>query len=338
MIKKILWSVLILLIVVVVWQRELLSYGLDQAKGQLKVIREARPVEEFLLDPDFPDSLKQKIILAQEVRKFAMEHLGLNQSDNYTKMFDQKGKTILWNVSACAPYQLDPYKWQFPFLGSMPYKGYFDLEKAKEEAERLSKEGLDTRIQQVSGWSTLGILSDPILSNMLHRSDGALAELIIHELTHSTIFIKNEIEFNENLASFIGERGAELFLLQRFGDSSSQQINYKYALSDQRKLTKHILSGAVMLDSLYGQMENLDDEIKKEVKKNAIAQIVENLDTVSFFHDRYHQIFSETHPNNAYFMAFMRYQSQEDTLTTIYSQYNNDLVEMIEALKEQHAK
>ncbi len=338
MIKKFFLLLLVLLLVFCVWQWSLILYGLDQAKGQIKVITEAKPLEEFLSDPNFPDSLKQKLRLAQEVRLFAMNELGLNQSDNYTKMYDQKGQTILWNVSACEPYELKPYKWYFPLLGSMPYKGYFDLEKAKKEAQRLKEEGYDVRVRTVSGWSTLGILNDPILSNMLERSEGALAEVIIHELTHATVFVKNEIDFNENLASFIGERGAEFFLKRKYGSDSNFLINYQQNLLDQRKLTKHILSGGAFLDSLYSAMADSATTYKEERKQQAMQLIAQNLDTVSFFHEKYHQIFSESLPNNAYFMAFKRYHSQEDTLTTIYAAHDNDLKLLIKGMKEQYGK
>jgi len=141
-----------------------------------------------LNDPEFPDSLKSKLIIAQKARTYAIKSLGLNQSNNYTKMFDQKGEVLLWNLSACEPYELKPYQWSFPFLGKMPYKGYFKIEEAKKEQEILDSLGYDTRIRPVGGWSTLGILNDPILSNMLRRSDGALADIIIHELTHANNF------------------------------------------------------------------------------------------------------------------------------------------------------
>lgn len=338
MFKKIWPFFLTIIITLIIWQWSFIMYGLNQAAGQIEVIRNSRPIEEFLQDPEFPDSLKQKLRLAQEVRVFAMQELKLNQSDNYTTLYDQKGKTILWNLSACEPYELKPYTWYYPFLGSMPYKGFFDLEKAKIEGKKLKDEGFDMRIRTVSGWSTLGILNDPILSNMLNRSEGALAEVIIHELTHATIFVKNEIDFNENLASFIGEKGAQLFLKEKYGPDSKSLTAYLEDLNDEKKLTKHILTGAQLLDSLYNHLLNQPDSIKKAFKEKTIDTIVESLDTVSFFNDGYHNIFESTKPNNAYFMSYMRYHSQEDTLTSIYNRYDNNLNLMLENLKSLYGK
>lgn len=336
--RKLWLGTLIMISVLVIWQWNMILYGLQQAKGQIKIIREARPIEEVLSDPSFPDSLKQKLRLAQEARAFAMETLKLNYSENYTTLFDQHGKVLLWNLSACEPYALEAHTWYYPFLGSMPYKGFFDLEKAKTERESLEAQGFDTRIRPVGGWSTLGILKDPILSNMLERSDGALAEVIIHELTHATVFVKNEIEFNENLASFIGERGAELFLKEKFGDSSAVLTEYLQSEADSRRLTQYILAGAQELDALYTSIKDKPDSIKQQFKTKKIDTIVGNLDTISFYNANYYKLFAKAKPNNAYFMSFKRYHAQEDTLNSIYRRHNYDLQSMIEEMKSLHGK
>ena len=339
MFKKIILGCLLILLALFVWQWKWVKYGYMQAKGQIRVIVEAKPIEDFLQDPNYPDSLKQKLLLTKEVRKYAIDSLGLYQSDNYTKLFDQGGKTLLWNVSASEPYELKAYQWTYPFLGSMPYKGFFDLEEARKEARKLQEEGYDVRIRTVGGWSTLGILEDPLLSNMLERGDGELAEVIIHELTHATIFIKGEIDFNENLASFIGERGTELFLASYYGDSSDQLTEYRQTESDSRRLTQIILSGAQSLDSLYQTFTD-DDSIafKDSLKKETIFQITKQLDSANFYNPRYHQIFEKTQPNNAYFMAFRRYHDQEDSIKTIYESYNSDFKTMLLDLKSKYGK
>lgn len=337
--KRKIWAAIIsVFLIFILWNWALIRYGLQQAKGQIEIIVNAKPIDEFLEDPDFPDSLKSKLRLSKEVRSFAMDRLKLNHSDNYTKLYDQKGKVLLWNLSACEPYALKPYQWSFPFLGDMPYKGFFDIEKAKKERSILDSLGYDTRIRPVGGWSTLGILNDPILSNMLTRSDGALAELIIHELTHATVFVKNEIEFNENLATFIGERGAEIFLKEKFGDSSQVLLDYQQGRGDGSKLNNHILKGAKLLEQLYSEFSNESDRVKSQRKYELINEIVNTLDTVSFYNQRYYQLFEKAKPNNAYFMSFKRYHAKEDTLNTLYQNYNQDLFLMIDEMKSLYGK
>jgi predicted aminopeptidase len=339
MLKKIVITFVFIVSFLVVWQWPLLIYGIQQGKGQLNVILNAKPINYFLEDENFPDSLKEKLIIAQQARTFAMHRLGLNDSENYTKMYDQKGEVLLWNLSACAPYQLQPYQWRFPFLGEMPYKGFFDLDKAKQEQVKLDKLGYDTRIRPVGGWSTLGILNDPILSNMLNRSDGALAEVIIHELTHSTIFIKNNIEFNENLASFIGEQGAQEFLAEKFKQSPEKFESYIVSEKDGWMFRQHMLIGTDSLNQLYLKMDNsLEDKNKSTLKSELIQKIVSQLDTVSFTNQRYKKIFDKQLPNNAYFMSLKRYHSQKDTLNDLYANYDHNIKNMIEGLKESYGK
>lgn len=337
MIKKATLLALFLLLILALFNFQFLRYGLGQAKGQLRVIRGVQPIEELISDPQYPDSLKAKFQLIEEVRTFCVEDLGMTDSDNYTTYFDQKGETILWNLSASKPYKLEPYTWSFPFLGSFPYKGFFDLEKARSEQKDLIELGLDTRIRPVNGWSTLGWFSDPILSNMLERSDGRLADLIIHELTHSTLFIKDDITFNENLASFIGQRGAHSFLSKKFGEGSEQSQAYLSEQSDSKKFIEHILNCAELLSELYKSLEVADDSTKNIHKHLIIDEIIASLDTVSFRNSRYHHIFDQSRPNNAYFMSFLRYHSVEDSLQILLEkEYGSDLKAFVKGMKEYH--
>ncbi|MEL6561978.1 MAG: aminopeptidase [Bacteroidota bacterium] len=314
--RKILITALSILLILLLIYRDLISYGIMQAKGQYRVLANAKPVEEYLNDPSFPDSLKVKIRFIQEVRQFAIDSLGLKNSDNYTTLFDQQGKSILWNLSASAKYEMKPKEWGFPLLGTFSYKGFFDLERAKEERKELLKEGLDTQIRTVGGWSTLGWFKDPILSNMLNRKDGQLAELIMHELTHATLFVKDSLEFNENLATFVGEKGALRFLHQKYGKESDQVKEYLRSFDDSKSFADHMLRGYKSLDELYRSeafMNESDTTIKNQFKGNLIKQIVESLDSIDFPTDaRFRKVFARRMPNNAYFMAFQRYRAKQN--------------------------
>ena len=334
--KKILISIFALLAILIIVNIRMLIYGVQQGWGQFNIIWNAVPIADILDDPNQPDSLKTKLEFTLKVRKYAVENLGLDESDNYFTYYDQGGKPILWNLSASEPFELEPYKWKFPFLGSMPYKGFFELERAKKERDKLADEGYDTRIRSVSGWSTLGILKDPILSNMVERGEGQLAEVIIHELVHATIFIKDEIDFNENLASFIGEVGAQNFLKDELGDSSAALIKYIHELEDSDRLKRYMFAGTKKLDSLYEEISEKPDTIKQQLKDQLIIEIADNLDTVSFNDNKYKDIFEKSLPNNAYFMAFLRYHSKEDSLKNILDTFNGDISLMIKDLKSRY--
>ncbi len=337
--KKILVIVLFIIASLVTWQYELISYGIKQGLGQMKIVNGSVPIDEYLEGPAIPDSIRYKLQLVQEVKEYAITNLGINPSDNYSTFYDQKGKPLLWVVTASEEFDFIAKTWDFPFLGTVSYKGYFDLPKARELQQQLVDEGWDTSLREVGGWSTLGWFSDPVLSNMLRRSDGDLTELIIHELTHGTIFVKDSVQFNENLATFIGQQGAIRFLQSRFGDESIELNQYKQGLSDRLKFSSHILRGSDRLDSLYHNLsEDIGDDDKRTVKDNLIELIVSEIDTISFNDSiRYRSLFEQVKPNNAYFMSFQRYRAKQDQFVeALEEKHNGDLAAYLSELKRIH--
>jgi len=338
--KFVLAGSLILLTILAVIYWDLVTYGIRQAKGQLDIVWNAKPVEEFMDDPNFPDSLKQKLELIDRVRKYAIDSLGLRDTKNYKTLYDQKGQEIMWVVTACEPFKLEAKEWTFPIIGSVPYKGFFDQKLAMELREQLLKEGWDVSVRNPGGWSTLGWFTDPILSKMLERSEGDLANLIIHEMSHATIFVKDSIDFNENLATFIGDRGTEKFLIDTYGEESPEYKTYIDEDIDYIKYTNHMLRATEKLDSLYHTMKDDDPiEQKKAIKKAFIEKIVSNLDTLtlSTTNEKPSAKFSERLPNNAYFMNFRRYQAKQDDFWNEYrSQYHENLKAYIQHLSEKY--
>jgi predicted aminopeptidase len=336
MLKKIFLSILIVLTALVIWQWSLVNYGARMGLGQLKIIWGAKPVEDFLGDPSFPDSLKTKLRMIAEVRKYAIDSLGLKDTENYKTMYDQRNQELMWVVQACGPFELKAKLWHFPIIGDLPYKGFFEKEKALAERKKLQRENYDVSIRNPGGWSTLGWFTDPILSDMLKRSEGDLAGLIIHEMVHSTIFIKDNADFNENLASFIGDTASYNFLAYKYGKNSKQYTQYMHEDQDYRTYSRHILRGTKLLDSLYKSFDSAESfDSKKEKKKLMIQKIVLNIDTLKLFEKR--NSTSSWLPNNTYFMSFHLYQSkQKDFSEEFDKKYRGDLKAYIRYLSEQY--
>lgn len=312
MVKKIVLVLMALVLVLILWNWELVVYGIRQGYGQVKIVWQAKPIEEILNDHQFPDSLKQKLLLIEEVRHYAIDSLGLKDTENYKTLFDQKGEELMWVVQACEPFALKPKLWDFPVVGSVPYKGFFAKQKAIDERATLEDDGYDVSIRNPGGWSTLGWFTDPILSDMLKRDDGDLASLIIHEMVHATIFVKDDVDFNENLASFVGDTASYYFLASKFGRDSKEFLKYLHDDQDYRKYSRHILKGTQKLDSLYQTIQAEDPiEIKKEKKKSMISLIMSSTDTLSLFTPRVTYASSKL-PNNTYFMSYHLYQGRQD--------------------------
>ena len=302
------------------------------------MVMESRPVEEVLNDASFPDSLKQKLNLIAEIKKYAMDSIGIRPSKNYTTVYYQENKATLLTVSACEPYSFKAKEWTFPFLGTVSYKGFFDKKEARKEIYILKQDGYDVDVYRPSGWSTLGWFKDPILSNMLKNSEGGITNLIIHELTHGTLYVKDNVNFNENLANFIGDKGAEKFLLYKFGKSSKQYIDYEQKKEDEKDYNEYILNSITRLDSLYNLMGRGNSEEKtKTEKKLLIREIALGVNKLplhkkSEYFNYTLQAFRE---GNAFFMAFTRYDSQYEIFEKEYSgQYHSDLKSYLEMLKK----
>lgn len=318
MVKKITLTVVVILVALGLWQHELVSYGWMQAKGQLRILWHTEPVEAVLNSPATPDSVKQKIKLIGEIKRFAIDSLRLNPSGSYTSYYDQQGKPILWVITAAPPYELKAKEWHFPILGTFSYKGFFEKDRADSAVAELKRAGFDTRIGEVSAWSTLGFFNDPILSSMTERDPGSLAELILHELTHGTLFVKNSLEYNENLADFVGEYGAVRFLAARYGQNSAEYRDYVASKTFFERYDDHVLRGTKTLDSLYHFFKpTMSVEVKEKLKWSTIERIVVSADTLTDERSqplkrkrRWHKL---NLPNNAYFVGYLTYRKQQNT-------------------------
>lgn len=330
---KILFAVIVLLCL---FNCNSVWYGITQGRGQLKIVWNAKPLDDFLTDKEFPDSLKAKVCLIKEIKQFAFDSLGIYPSKNYTKMYDQKGKPGMYVVTACEPFALKPYKWSFPIVGEFSYKGYFKEKKAIKEAKRLNKKGFDTDIGEVNAWSTLGWFKDPVMSSMLQKSEGQLARLLIHELTHGTIFVKNDVQFNENLASFIGDKGALLFLKHKYGDSSKVMTSYLGELSDLQKLRSHMQRAANELKLFY---EEKGEEKPLKEKKAKIEKILFDMDTLSlssFGRVKRIQALKDT-LNNTFFTDFLMYREDQQKLEKVFNEdFGGDFDKYFNHLKEKY--
>lgn len=317
----------------------LIVYGVEQGLGQLNIVRNARPVEEFMKDPNFPDSLKQKLRLIDEIRKYAIDSLGLKDTENYKTLYDQKGEEVMWVVTACEAFHFKPKTWDFPVVGTVPYKGYFNKDKAMAEAKKLKEEGWDVAVRNPGGWSTLGWFTDPILTGMLDRGEGDLASLIIHEMVHATLWVPDSVTFNENLASFIADTAAYDFLRAKYGKTSPQYERYLYEDQDYRQFSAFILRAATHLDSVYESMSDSIPKEEKQKRKDAeIKAIVANMDTLHLrLTDKPSKRYEKRLPNNTYFMLYRHYQARQPVFKEEFSEkFHGDLKSYIKYLSGQY--
>ncbi|SMG40499.1 Predicted aminopeptidase [Marivirga sericea] len=330
--RKILLLALTVITIFVVLKWDLIRYGWQQAKGQLAIMYNAEPLSAYLKNPTYPDSLKAKIALVKSVKSFAKSELGFSSEEQYEKMYDQEGKELMWVVTAAYPYSLENYEWKFPVLGKVSYKGFFIEREAIKLQQDLKDKGFDVRLRTASAWSTLGWLNDPLLSNVLQYNEGRLAELILHELTHDEIFIKDSVDFNENLASFFGQEFTKMYFEQRSETASEYYQKYLIQLNDRHTITEFVRNYLPKFDSLYHQIEHFNTTEKENQKYYFIEKFKSDLQNQKFKSSKFDALLdNEMKINNAYLLSYKRYSGHQQLLEMeLEEQFNGDILKMLE--------
>jgi len=281
---------------------------------------------------------EQFVRLVNDIRKFAAEELGLEMSKNYTRYVELDRNYLAAVVSACARDSFRRHEWSYPIVGRMPYKGFFDIQDARRELEKLEKKDLDVWIRGVDAFSTLGWFTDPLYSYMRNYSPARLADLIIHESLHATVFIKGRVQFNEELAEFVGTQGARLYVQTRYGEDSEQYREIFSSEEDSQNYVAFIQELAGELEAVYSS--GISREEKLAEKERIIADAQERFDREyesRFSNDNYRG-FSKMSINNAYIELFRLYHAQDNFFADLYERSGSDLPSFIAAAKTIRAR
>jgi predicted aminopeptidase len=238
-------------------------YLFKQGMGQLDILLYSRPVDDMLADPAVPENVKEKLSLVQELREFGEHEMALKASNNYTTYYDTSGRPITYIVTACPKDSFHPETWWFPIVGSVPYLGFFNRDDAVAQARSLEDQGLDVSLGTAAAYSTLGYFKDPILSTMIAYPEEQLAALILHELTHGTIYLAGGAEFNEGLANFVGWQGALEFARRKYGQGSPQYSRTVEAYAREQDRDEDALALFRKLEALYRTDAPREEKLKQ---------------------------------------------------------------------------
>ncbi len=188
------------------------GYVVRAAYEEARLLWRRQPIDHVLAG-DIDPATRAKLQLTLAVRRFAKDSLGLAVRGSYTSLATVEPSQIVHVVTAAPQNQLVPCTWWFPIVGRVPYRGYFDEAAADAFAADLQRQGYDTYVRPTVAFSTLGWFDDPLLSTLLKYDEERLAETIIHEFLHNTIYVPGQTAFNESFATFVGYHGAEAFFL-----------------------------------------------------------------------------------------------------------------------------
>ncbi|GHV81831.1 aminopeptidase [Spirochaetia bacterium] len=268
-----------------------------------------------------------------DIRRFAMEELGLKETKNYTRYVEIDRNYLAAVVSAVERDAFVPYEWWFPVVGKVPYKGFFREEDARREGEKLRRRDLDVWIRGVEAFSTLGWFRDPLYSYMRDYPVHELADLVIHELLHATVYLKGHSQFDEELAEFVGREGSHLYIEKRYGPDSEEYRKMVDSAADGAAFVSFIQELIAELGVLYNR--DIPREEKLE-RKAAIIQAAQGRFTEEYearFREDTYRDFAELPVNNAYLELFRLYYDESRFFDELYAQSGRDMAAFIAAAK-----
>ncbi|MFW5827774.1 MAG: aminopeptidase [Alkalispirochaeta sp.] len=263
--------------------------------------------------PEEEQTLRERELFAEveEIRAFAAQELGLALGDSYTTYYRTDRDHLVDVVSAAREFSFERKEWWFPIFGRFPYKGFYRREPAEGLARRLDARGWDVILRPVDAFSTLGYFKDPVVSFMADYPVARLAEIIIHESAHATLWLRSESQFNEEFATFVGRVGAERYLVDRYGADSPELRELRSRRRDQERFRTDVLELKEQLRVLYAEPgENSLRAAKAELIDSYQQEFARRYD--GRYETEIYRFFSDITVNNAYLDLFDTYSGTID--------------------------
>jgi len=298
---------------------------------EAKILWHRRPIAEVLERPDLEAATREKLELVLRVRRFAEQDLGFKVGGSYSSITEVTSPPIVHVVLAAPRTKLEPYTWWFPIIGRVAYKGYFEAESAKKEAQTLEVRGYDTYVRTAVAFSTLGWFADPLLPQLLKYNSETLTNIIIHELFHTTFYLSGQTALNESLANFAGHRGAIAFFAKEQGNETDATRQVLATWESELAISGFLAEAAKRLNELYTssvpeadklrQREELFARLQEEFR-NLPGPVRQNTDLGS------------VKWNNAVLLQALVYLQDLAVFERVYQQSGQDLREALARISD----
>jgi len=308
-----------------------LNYLSGQGYYQGELLAGRIPVEQAIEQGTFSDSQLERIAMVPRIKEFGSE-IGLASSENYSTI-NPTFNHVIWNVSACEPLSFEPQTWWFPIVGRVPYLGFFQRRDADTEVARLQDSGLDVYLREAGAYSTLGWFQDPLLPGMLDWSEYQLANTLLHELAHATLWIPGSVQFNESFANFVGDEASIRYIVATYGEDSEEARSIERRLDDRfrYRAIRHQLY--LNLDAVYTD-PTLSDHEKLRLKHGIFESVPRRIRNGGFHHaEKYLEIAQPDGWNNARLMQFRTYNRSRAWFQTVLDRHDGDLEEFMSAIE-----
>ena len=299
---------------------------------QAELLLSREPIDDIRATGELNDQQLDKLDLIADVKAYG-EELGLSATANYDRIAWEWERTI-WNLSASDPLSFESKTWWFPVVGTVPYLGFFRRQDATKWLNRLSEQGLDVYLRTAGAYSTLGYFEDPILPGMLEWEDDALANTVLHEMVHATVWIRGSVAFNESLASFVGDEASMDYLIERHGVDSEEVRTSRERRSDRlawRDLQRDLFGD---LNAVYSN-PTLNASDKQTMKTNLFSDLPNRVDASFFYRpERFSKAAREGVWNNARMMQFKAYNSYQEEFASLLQSVDGDYVQFLDKVNE----
>lgn len=294
-------------------------YALHAVTGQLGQTLTAVPIEDAINSGSLSDEQVRKLRLIQDARQFAHDQLGLFIDNSFHTFYDSGDRPAVTNVSASSKDHFEPVLWTFPFVGTLPHLGFFDVGAAKAKADELRSEGFDVYSYEVDAYTNGQPLQNAVLSRVLLRSDEDMVDLVIHELLHATVSRPSDASFNESLATFVGKYGATQYFLTKFGVSAPELAAANERYEDRDRYRGFVLETYGELDAFYAEQGRDPQETilgRKPLLEAARARFISTVKPLMNHPPRYDFV-KTLELNNAYLLLYRRYNLDLDVFEQV---------------------
>jgi predicted aminopeptidase len=167
---------------------------------------------------------------------------------------------------------------------------------------------------------------------MLQWDEAALANLILHEMTHATVYFKGQTDLNEQIATFIGNQGAVDFLEERYGLGSKEVDKAHHVQEDDLLFSQWIDQACQQLSHFYSREISRDEKLRG--REELFKSIIEEFRQIkSQFKTEGHEDFEKMNLNNAVLLAYRRYIHRLDKFQALYEQFGKDIRRVLEYFK-----
>lgn len=334
-------------------------YVVEAGFEEVRILAKREKITDLISSSKFTDEVNAKLFFVSEARKFSSS-IGLEPNLSFTTYTDVGRDVLVWVLAACSKTSLDAYTWWFPVVGRVSYMGYFDKSDAMEQVENFRLHGYDYYLRSSPAFSTLGWFDDPLLSTLATLPTHLLIETVMHEIVHNTIWVKDNVEFNETLASFVGARSAIDFFAK---GSICNDVDYcKICDNDFRKFANilseewhdSLIYGSYIISTYYklkAAFDNLESErnesgideadylrIAMSERRRVYAEAAKDWESRKslLISERYGRL--RPIENNAVLLAHKAYYFRPEVFECFYQRLGRNLPRLVAEIKDIVAK